>query len=557
MNIYWTQETGAHEVFGQIWQAYCALNWQNSVLGYPTSHEMATHDGVGRWQTFDGGQIVWHPDTGGFEVHGAILDLYGQLGGSAFGYPITDETETPDGKGRYNHFRNLEGGYDTSIYWTEQTGAQPVYGLIRQRWAELGWETCHLHYPTGPEIDWPEGGPGSRQQSLQGGRMIYSAARNDAAPDPVDLLHDFGSAGDLEGWVSAKLYADGTVEHLGHQRATEAKSYDFQIVATITNGPIAVANAWSAHVNGTFDPGSRNADWHETSHSPTVATHFWDLQRTAWLDARRDKEGSLGWVTSVAETTLKFFIGSGGALVLGPFGGTLVLVGTLAGTVLKGGNIQGGLQLINGTLWMAGPSGTFVALVAAGIGKLMTEERGLRDDEIALAQAVFGDKLDIGRIRVTNAAGADGDDGKDRPFVFPRFDGKTTINMGEWEEATLDMKVGQSTTDGGTGANRPIVHGEKFLHELVHPWQIQYGSNDGLILEGMSKIFGEDYGYVPGKSFEDYDLEPQAAIVQDWWGQTYTAGTDFATAANSAAATGNGLYDYISDNMRTGIGSTI
>jgi len=74
----------------------------------------------------------------------------------------------------------------------------------------------------------------------------------------------------------------------------------------------------------------------------------------------------------------------------------------------------------------------------------MTEERGLRDDEIALGQAVFGDKLDLGRIRVTNAAGAEGDNGKDRPFVFPRFDGKTTIKMGEWEEDTLDMGIGST-----------------------------------------------------------------------------------------------------------------
>ncbi len=560
MNIYWTQETGAHEVFGQIFQAYGSLGWQGSFLGYPTTSEMGLPDG-GQWQRFEYGDFIWHSDTGAHEVHGAIKDLYHQLGGSAWGYPTTDESTTPDGFGRYNHFWNIEGGYETSIYWTEATGAQPVYGLIRQRWAELGWETCYLKYPTGPEIDWAEGGPGSRQQAFQGGRMVYSAAHNDAAPDPIDLLHDFGKNRELEGWVSVKMYADGRVEHFGHQRATGASSWTFSVTVALTNGTQGVANAWTGEAAGTFESGSRNADWYENSHSPAVARDFWRLQRDGRLEVHRVAEPNLGVlevINDVGATALKFLLGSGAAVVLGPFGASLVLVGTLAGTVLQGGNIQGGLQLINGTLWLAGPGGTFVALLAGGLGTLMTEERELRQDEKDLAWAVFGDKLDTSRIRITNAAGSEGDNG-DRPFVFPRFDGKTTINMGQWEEDPLGMLVGGWFDDAG-GTNRQIARGEKFLHELVHAWQIQHGSDEGLVLEGMAKVFGEDYTYVAGKNYEDYDLEPQASIIQDWWGQTYPtypAGTDFATAANGAASTGHGLFGYVRDYLRTGIGSTV
>lgn len=553
-SIYWTPETGAHPLIGEIRHAWLTYSGHGA-LGYPYTGEMPINDG-GVWQRFENADYIWHPSTGAHEVHGSIAAAYHALGGSTWGYPTTDESKTPDGVGRYNHFRNVAGGYDLSIYWTPDTGAQPVYGLIRNRWAELGWENCHLKYPTGPEVDWPEGGPGSRQQAFQGGQMLYLASRNEAAPNPINLLHDWGSAGDLEGWVGAKLYADGTIEWLGHQRATGAPSYDFQIVATATDGAgFSVANAWGAHTNGTFDPGSRNADWYEPTHSALLATHFWDLQRTAWLHASRDKDGNLGWVTDVAETTLKFVIGSGATFVLGPVGGTVVVVGTLAGTLAKGGNIQGGLQLINGTLWLAGPEGTFVALLAAGVAKLITEERGLRPEEEQLASAVFRDKLDLGRIRITNGAGSEGDGGEDRPFVFPRFDGKTVINMGQWEEDPMNMKVGRSITDGG-GTSRSIVYGEKFLHELVHAWQIQHGSSDMLVLEGMAKIFGEDYGYSAGKNFEDYDLEPQASIIGDWWGQTYTGG-DIATHADSAAATGNALFGYVQNNLRTGFGSTV
>ena len=48
---------------------------------------------------------------------------------SFLGYPLTDETATPDGVGRYNHF---QGG---SIYWTPATGAHEVHGAIRGQWA--------------------------------------------------------------------------------------------------------------------------------------------------------------------------------------------------------------------------------------------------------------------------------------------------------------------------------------------------------------------------------------------------------------------------------------
>jgi hypothetical protein len=87
--------------------------------------------------------------AGAFEVHGAIRDKYLALGAEAsiLGYPRTDETGTPDGIGRYNHF---QGG---SIYWTPGTWAHEVHGLIRDRWSALGWETNpQLGYPISDEM---------------------------------------------------------------------------------------------------------------------------------------------------------------------------------------------------------------------------------------------------------------------------------------------------------------------------------------------------------------------------------------------------------------------
>src|SRR5262249_14573546 len=86
-------------------------------------------------------------------VIGAIRDKWIALGGSSsfLGQPLTDELTTPDAIGRYNHF---QGG---SIYWTPQTGAHEVHGGIRDKWASVGWERSLLGYPVTDESATPDG----------------------------------------------------------------------------------------------------------------------------------------------------------------------------------------------------------------------------------------------------------------------------------------------------------------------------------------------------------------------------------------------------------------
>jgi len=118
-------------------------------------------------EDFEDGQIYWSPSTGAHEVHGAILDKYLEWGGPAsYGLPVTDETTTPDGVGRFNHF---DGG--RSIYWTPGTGAHTVYGSIREEWQSLGWELGILGYPTSDESD---GINGARYDDFQRGKIYWS-----------------------------------------------------------------------------------------------------------------------------------------------------------------------------------------------------------------------------------------------------------------------------------------------------------------------------------------------------------------------------------------------
>ncbi len=161
-SIYWTPATGAQLVHGLIREKWAELGWELGFLGYPVTDELPTPDGVGRYNHFQGGSIYWSPNTGAHEVHGLIRDKWAEIGWelSFYGYPLTDELVTPNGVGRYNHF---QGG---SIYWSPNTGAHLVYGLIRDKWAELGWENGALGFPMTDELP---SGNGGRFNEFQGG----------------------------------------------------------------------------------------------------------------------------------------------------------------------------------------------------------------------------------------------------------------------------------------------------------------------------------------------------------------------------------------------------
>ncbi|MGY5885433.1 N-acetylmuramoyl-L-alanine amidase [Modestobacter lacusdianchii] len=173
-SIYWSPATGAHAVVGSIRELWGALGWESSALGYPTSDEQVSADGAMRWTTFQNGLITWSPAGGAHAVQGAIEDAWQRLGGLSgvgwtYGLPTTDELATPDGVGRYNHFA---GG--ASIYWSPATGAHAVVGSIQEKWAALGWESSALGYPTSDEQVSADGA--MRWTTFQNGLITWSPA---------------------------------------------------------------------------------------------------------------------------------------------------------------------------------------------------------------------------------------------------------------------------------------------------------------------------------------------------------------------------------------------
>jgi hypothetical protein len=174
-SIYWTPNAGAWSIRGAIRTKWASLGWERSFLGYPVTDETGTPDGIGRFNHFsNSGSIYWTPNTGAWSIHGLIRAKYLALGGptSVVGYPVTDETGTPDGIGRFNHFSN-----SGSIYWTPNTGAWSVHGAIRGKWASLGWERSCLGYPVSDEF----GISGGRESNFQHGAITYSFSSGQAA----------------------------------------------------------------------------------------------------------------------------------------------------------------------------------------------------------------------------------------------------------------------------------------------------------------------------------------------------------------------------------------
>lgn len=172
-SVYWSGATDAHVVQGSIRQQWLVLGGPTGPLGYPTTNEVTAPDGAGRLSEFSSGAAVyWSPGTGAHAVTGAIRERWRAVGAERgpLGYPTTDELVTADGTGRYNHFA---GTGASSIYWSPATGAHAVYGQIRQRWEALGWELGPLGYPTSDELDVPGG---RRNEFSRGGPVYWTPA---------------------------------------------------------------------------------------------------------------------------------------------------------------------------------------------------------------------------------------------------------------------------------------------------------------------------------------------------------------------------------------------
>lgn len=243
---------------------YNHLGGAAGFLGKPISVRgtiASSPNGLGYFIHYQGGSIYRNFQTGAHEVHGAIRDKWASLGWeqSFLGFPVTDETGTPDGSGRYNHF---QGG---SIYWTPATGAHEVHGAIRDKWAALGWERSFLGYPTSDEASTPDGR--GRISQFQNGTITWTEATGAVEAPTTRKWHadvTFSDSNPLGGWVDFVADDTGAFTFSGQMRDTGFDPISFTIaVAIITSTGMAYGFGFSGRCAGS-DPlssGKKISDW--------------------------------------------------------------------------------------------------------------------------------------------------------------------------------------------------------------------------------------------------------------------------------------------------------
>lgn len=158
---------GGHNVGGAIETEYDQAGGFGR-FGNPTTPESNAAYG-GKFQVFEKNtSIYWHPDTGANQVGGRIRDKWSNFGWETgnLHYPTTRERVTPQRPGAFNHF---QGG---SIYWSPNTDAHQIWGMVRDQWGAAGWENSPYGFPKTDEYTNQEYADGFRQDFENGSIQI-------------------------------------------------------------------------------------------------------------------------------------------------------------------------------------------------------------------------------------------------------------------------------------------------------------------------------------------------------------------------------------------------
>ena len=164
--IYWSPGNGAHFVVNGIRAAYDSRGGPTGILGFPLTSEFAINGGAR--QNFQNGALVWTASNGTtYLLYGANWAKYDATGGVAgrLGLPIGNEYVTARGGVR----QNFQGG---SLLWSPQTGSWVLVNGIRAAYDSRGGPESALGFPRGDEF----AVAGGARQNFQAGALVWSAA---------------------------------------------------------------------------------------------------------------------------------------------------------------------------------------------------------------------------------------------------------------------------------------------------------------------------------------------------------------------------------------------
>jgi uncharacterized protein with LGFP repeats len=138
-------------------------------------------DGLG--QNFAGGKIFYSPDTGANVVTGQVLAKYESVGGPGgdLGFPTTSEVD--GGLGGESRMSSFAADDKPVIFWTPDFGAVIVRGAMNAAWQKLGGATGTLGAPM---ADQSESGDVVSQR-FSGGVISWDRDKNTFSSEPPNL----------------------------------------------------------------------------------------------------------------------------------------------------------------------------------------------------------------------------------------------------------------------------------------------------------------------------------------------------------------------------------
>jgi hypothetical protein len=131
--------------------------------------------------------------------------------------------------------------------------------------------------------------------------------------------------------------------------------------------------------------------------------------------------------------------------------------------------------------------------------------RQLSTDEISLAFDVFKNSLPSWeRIVITDGLGP-----------LPTYGNPYTHEMIGLFRLNLGPEVYSNAADTTQYYKDYGRYDALFIHEMTHVWQYHHGYR--VILPSLwANTLGAGYKYQPGDPWDDYNVEQQAQIVEDW-----------------------------------------
>ncbi|MDT5265403.1 MAG: hypothetical protein QOI90_2029 [Mycobacterium sp.] len=134
-------------------------------------------------QTFAGGKIFYSPETGADVVTGQVLAKYESVGGPGgdLGFPTSSEAD--GGLAPMSRISTFAAADQPVIFWTPDYGAVIVRGAMNAAWAKLGGAAGDLGAPT---ADQTENGD-LVSQKFNGGAISWDKSTKAFSTEPADL----------------------------------------------------------------------------------------------------------------------------------------------------------------------------------------------------------------------------------------------------------------------------------------------------------------------------------------------------------------------------------